>query len=56
MFLAISLEIPLKSSLSAAMQKIYEIGKVFRNEGIDKTHNPEFTMLKRTLPVGTILI
>ena len=46
MFLRISLEIPLKKLIVGGMQKIFEIGKVFRNEGIDKTHNPEFTMLE----------
>ncbi len=46
MFLRIALEIPLKKLIVGGMQKIYEIGKVFRNEGIDKTHNPEFTMLE----------
>lgn len=46
MFLRISLEIALKKLIVGGMQRIYEIGKVFRNEGIDKTHNPEFTMLE----------
>lgn len=46
MFLRISLEIPLKKLIVGGMQKIYEIGKVFRNEGIDRTHNPEFTMME----------
>ena len=46
MFLRISLEIPLKKLIVGGMQKIFEIGKVFRNEGIDRTHNPEFTMLE----------
>lgn len=46
MFLRISLEIPLKKLIVGGMEKIYEIGKVFRNEGIDRTHNPEFTMLE----------
>lgn len=46
MYLRISLEIPLKELIVGGMQRIYEIGKVFRNEGIDKTHNPEFTMLE----------
>ena len=46
MFLRISIEISLKKLIVGGMQKIYEIGKVFRNEGIDKTHNPEFTMLE----------
>jgi lysyl-tRNA synthetase class 2 len=46
MFLRIALEISLKKLIVGGMQKIYEIGKIFRNEGIDKTHNPEFTMLE----------
>lgn len=46
MFLRIALEISLKKLIVGGMQKIYEIGKNFRNEGIDKTHNPEFTMLE----------
>jgi lysyl-tRNA synthetase class 2 len=46
MFLRISLEIPLKKLIVGGMQRVYEIGKVFRNEGIDRTHNPEFTMLE----------
>ncbi len=46
MYLRIALEISLKKLIIGGMQKIFEIGKVFRNEGIDKTHNPEFTMLE----------
>ncbi len=46
MFLRISLEIPLKKLIVGGMHRIFEIGKVFRNEGIDRTHNPEFTMLE----------
>lgn len=46
MFLRIALEISLKKLVVGGMQKIFEIGKNFRNEGIDKTHNPEFTMLE----------
>ncbi|MGL4348704.1 MAG: lysine--tRNA ligase [Chlamydiales bacterium] len=46
MFLRISLEIPLKKLIIGGLEKIFEIGKVFRNEGIDRTHNPEFTMLE----------
>ncbi|MEZ5315553.1 MAG: lysine--tRNA ligase [Chlamydiales bacterium] len=45
-FLRTSLEIPLKKILVGGFERIYEIGKVFRNEGIDRTHNPEFTMLE----------
>ncbi|KAF3361828.1 Lysine--tRNA ligase [Chlamydiales bacterium STE3] len=46
MFLRISLEIPLKKLIVGGMDRIFEIGKVFRNEGIDRTHNPEFTMIE----------
>jgi len=46
MFLRIALEISLKKLIIGGMPRIYEIGKVFRNEGIDRTHNPEFTMME----------
>jgi lysyl-tRNA synthetase class 2 len=46
MFLRISLEIPLKKLIIGGMHRVYEMGKVFRNEGIDRTHNPEFTLLE----------
>ena len=46
MFLRISLEISLKKLVVGGMERIFEIGKVFRNEGIDKSHNPEFTLLE----------
>ena len=46
MFLCISLEIPLKKLIIGGMNRVYEIGRVFRNEGIDRNHNPEFTMLE----------
>jgi|GEM_PF-24683 len=46
MYCRIALEIALKKLVVGGMNKVYEIGKVFRNEGIDKTHNPEFTMLE----------
>lgn len=46
MFLRISLEIPLKKLIVGGMGRVFEIGKVFRNEGIDRTHNPEFTMIE----------
>ena len=46
MFLRISLEIPLKKLIVGGMQRIFEIGKVFRNEGIDRNHNPEFTLIE----------
>jgi lysyl-tRNA synthetase class 2 len=46
MFLRIALELSLKKLIVGGMDKVFEIGKVFRNEGIDRTHNPEFTMLE----------
>lgn len=46
MFLRISLEISLKKLIIGGYHRVFEIGKVFRNEGLDKTHNPEFTMLE----------
>lgn len=46
MFLRISLEISLKKLIVGGMHRVYEIGKVFRNEGIDRNHNPEFTLLE----------
>ncbi len=44
--LRISIELYLKRLLVGGMEKVYEIGRVFRNEGIDTRHNPEFTMLE----------
>lgn len=46
MYLKISPEIYLKKLIVGGFEKVYEIGKNFRNEGIDKTHNPEFTMME----------
>ena len=46
MFLRISLEIPLKKLIVGGMHRIFEMGRVFRNEGIDRNHNPEFTLLE----------
>jgi lysyl-tRNA synthetase class 2 len=46
MYLRIALEISLKKLIVGGMDKIFEIAKVFRNEGLDRTHNPEFTMLE----------
>jgi len=44
MYLRISLEIPLKKLMVGGFDRVFEIGKVYRNEGIDKSHNPEFTL------------
>ncbi len=46
LFLRISLELPLKKLVVGGIPKVYQIGKVFRNEGMDATHNPEFTMIE----------
>lgn len=46
MKLRISLELYLKRLVVGGMERVFEIGRVFRNEGIDSTHNPEFTMLE----------
>lgn len=46
MFLRISLEIPLKKLIVGGMNRVFEMGRVFRNEGIDRNHNPEFTLLE----------
>ena len=45
-FLRISLELHLKRLIIGGFDKVYEIGRIFRNEGIDFKHNPEFTMLE----------
>ena len=44
--LRISLELPLKRLIVGGLEKVYEIGRVFRNEGVDTRHNPEFTLLE----------
>lgn len=44
--LRIALELHLKRLLVGGIEKVYELGRVFRNEGIDQKHNPEFTMLE----------
>lgn len=46
MFLRISLEPSLKKLIVGGMGRVFEIGRVFRNEGIDRNHNPEFTLLE----------
>jgi lysyl-tRNA synthetase class 2 len=46
LFLRIALELPLKRLLVGGIEKVYELGRVFRNEGISPKHNPEFTMLE----------
>lgn len=46
LYLRIALELHLKRLIVGGMERVYEIGRVFRNEGIDTKHNPEFTMLE----------
>ena len=49
MYLRIALELPLKRLLVGGMEAVYEIGRLFRNEGMDTTHNPEFTSMEAYL-------
>jgi lysyl-tRNA synthetase, class II len=45
-FLRIATEIPLKKLIVGGLEKVYEIGRLFRNEGMDTRHNPEFTTIE----------
>ncbi len=45
-YLRISLEIDLKKLIVGGFEKVYEIGRVFRNEGVGRMHNPDFTMIE----------
>ena len=45
-YLRIALELYLKRLVVGGIEKVFEIGRIFRNEGVDATHNPEFTMLE----------
>ena len=46
MYLRIALELHLKRLIVGGIERVYEIGRVFRNEGMDTKHNPEFTLLE----------
>ena len=46
MYLRIALELPLKRLIVGGLERVYELGRVFRNEGISVNHNPEFIMLE----------
>ncbi len=46
MTLRIALELNLKKAVVGGVDRVYEIGRIFRNEGVDATHSPEFTMLE----------
>ncbi len=54
LFVRIALELPLKRLLVGGLEKVYEIGRVFRNEGISPRHNPEFTMLELYCAYGDL--
>ena len=45
-YLRIATELPLKRLIVGGMDAVYEIGRIFRNEGMDKNHNPEFTTIE----------
>src|SRR3989475_12938616 len=45
-YLRIALELYLKRLLVAGIDRVFEIGRIFRNEGLSRKHNPEFTMLE----------
>ena len=46
MFLRIATEIHLKMCIVGGLERVYEMGRIFRNEGMDATHNPEFTTIE----------
>lgn len=54
LFMRIALELHHKRLIIGGMDKIYEIGHMFRNEGIDTTHNPEFTMMELYQAYGDV--
>ena len=46
LYMRIAIELHLKRLIVGGLEKVYEIGRVFRNEGISTRHNPEFTMIE----------
>jgi len=46
MYMRIATELPLKRLIIGGMERVYEIGRIFRNEGMDPRHNPEFTSIE----------
>ena len=52
LYLRIALELHLKRLIVGGMERVYEIGRIFRNEGISTRHNPEFTMLEMYWALG----
>src|SRR5690554_2907558 len=53
-YLRIATELPLKRLIVGGMEAVYEIGRLFRNEGIDARHNPEFTSIEAYLAYGDV--
>jgi lysyl-tRNA synthetase class 2 len=54
-YLRIATELPLKRLLVGGLERVYEIGRLFRNEGIDTRHNPEFTTIEAYQAYGDIV-
>ena len=46
MYMRIATELPLKRLIVGGMERVYEVGRIFRNEGMDPKHNPEFTTIE----------
>ena len=53
-YLRIATELSLKRLLVGGLEKVYEIGRLFRNEGMDTAHNPEFTTIEAYLAYGNL--
>lgn len=53
-YLRIATELPLKRLLVGGLERVYEIGRLFRNEGIDTRHNPEFTTIEAYQAYGDL--
>ncbi len=53
-YLRIALELPLKRLLVGGLEAVYEIGRAFRNEGVDTKHNPEFTLMEAYLAYSNL--
>ena len=51
MYMRIATELPLKRLIVGGMDRVYEIGRIFRNEGMDPKHNPEFTSVEYRIAV-----